>query len=90
VVHDLSVPVVEALKAVGFVKSNSEARRLAGQKALRLLVGEGDGATREHSVLAEDDLYQPAASLLRDQGRGASYYLKAGRRVARLSGPGGP
>jgi tyrosyl-tRNA synthetase len=89
VVDDVSLPVVEALRSLGFVKSNGEARRLAGQKALRLLVAEGDGASRELAVLAEADLYHPVAALLSSAGGDASYYLRAGRRVARLSRRGG-
>ena len=48
-VSDLSRPVVEVVKSLGFASSNSEVRRVAEQKGLRLVVEAGDGAGQGRS-----------------------------------------
>ncbi|WP_103529012.1 tyrosine--tRNA ligase [Streptomyces sp. SM12] len=73
-----------------FAPSASAARRLAKQKALRLVVErEADGQTAV--VLAESDALRPLAEVVDEQlaGAGATgVYLKAGRKLARLRDAG--
>lgn len=87
VIADDRMNVAEALRTVGFVKSNGEARRLAEQKGLRLLLEPQAGAEQEQAVVGVEDLFAPLADLL--QGAfgtvAGAVYLKAGRRVARVA-----
>lgn len=93
-----SLPVVECAehgglsvaavltRVLGFTPSASAARRLAKQNALRLVVeAEGD---QETVVLVEADAARPLAEVVaerRSTGSG-TVYLKAGRKLARLTG----
>lgn len=86
VVTDLGLSVTEALRSLGFAKSNGEARRLAEQKGLRLLAESGDGDDQEQHLVSVEDLFRPLEALVAGAGlAGGTFYLKAGRRVARLS-----
>ena len=80
-------PVVEVVKSLGFAASNSEVRRVAEQKGLRLVVEPAGGAAQEQVPLTPDDIRQPLADVLESKFDGASgdYYLKVGRRLARIN-----
>jgi tyrosyl-tRNA synthetase len=90
-VEDLSQTVLEAMTELGFARSNSEARRLAEQKSLRLVAEPARGAAvtdPEQVVLGPEDLRKTFKELV---GRGAkqaraggTYYLKVGRKLARV------
>jgi tyrosyl-tRNA synthetase len=86
VVADLSLPVVEIVKALGFAASNGEVRRVAEQKGLRLVLEPGDAGPQQHVTLAPDEIREPLADILKSKLNGLSgdFYLKVGRRLARL------
>jgi tyrosyl-tRNA synthetase len=86
VVADLSLPVVEIVKALGFAASNGEVRRVAEQKGLRLVLEPADGGDQQQVTLAPDEIREPLADILKTKFNGLSgdYYLKVGRRLARL------
>ncbi|MFR9675475.1 tyrosine--tRNA ligase [Streptomyces sp. TR06-5] len=71
-----------------FTPSASAARRLAKQKALRLVVETEEG--QQTVVLPEADALRPlgevVAEKLAEAGVEGSVYLKAGRKLARVSG----
>lgn len=69
-----------------FTPSASAARRLAKQNALRL-VSEGDSG-QSTVVLAEADAVRPLAEVLAEKLSGTKgvAYLKAGRKLAQLTG----
>jgi tyrosyl-tRNA synthetase len=88
-VTDLSQPVVDVVKALGFASSNSEVRRVAEQKGLRLVVEPANGDGQAQLTLGPDDIRKPLSAVLEAQednaaGAGA-YYLKVGRKLARIS-----
>ena len=85
-VADLSLPVVEIVKALGFAASNGEVRRVAEQKGLRLVVEPADGGPQEQVALAPDEVREPLADVLKSKfnGLNGDYYLKVGRRLARI------
>lgn len=83
-VPDPARTVAEALRELGFIKSNGEARRLVEQKGLRLVV-ERDGDEEREAVLTVEDVYRPVADVTAthlQEGAG-TVFIKAGRRVAR-------
>lgn len=84
-VPDPTVSVTEAIKALGFAKSNGEVRRLAQQSGVRLVVEGADG--QHQAVLAEADVHQPLAELAAQHlaGHDGEYYLKVGRKLARIT-----
>ena len=90
-VTDLSLAVVEVVKALGFASSNSEVRRVAEQNGLRLVVEPANGDGQEQLTLGPDDIRKPLSAVLsRDPNIAAgAYYLKVGRKLARIS-PAGP
>ncbi len=90
-VTDLSLAVVDVVKALGFASSNSEVRRVAEQNGLRLVVEPANGDGQEQLTLGPDDIRKPLAAVLsRDPNIAAgAYYLKVGRKLARIS-PAGP
>lgn len=79
--------VLEALAGLGFTKSNGEARRLAGQKAVRLVLEDASGDEQAEAVLGVEDLYQPLAGVAQSHfgGAGANIYLRVGRKAAKVS-----
>ncbi|HXW80091.1 MAG TPA: hypothetical protein VEJ84_11375, partial [Acidimicrobiales bacterium] len=90
-VADLTQSVVEVVKALGFASSNSEVRRVAEQNGLRLVVEPGNGDGQAQVTLGPDDIRKPLAAVLEaDAGNvpGAYYYLKVGRKLARISPAG--
>jgi tyrosyl-tRNA synthetase len=85
-VSDLSQPVVEAVKSLGFAASNSEVRRVAEQKGLRLVVEPYDVIGQEQFVLGPDDIREPLSTVLESKLNGLSgrFYLRVGRKLARI------
>jgi len=84
IVADLSRPVTEIVKTLGFADSNSDVRRLAQQNGLRLVI-ESQGS-QEQVPLSADDAREPLAAVVKDkldQQRG-DVYLKVGRKLARI------
>lgn len=84
-ISDLHVSVAEAVRGLGFAKSNGEIRRLAEQSGLRLVVETGDA--QEQITLESADVYESLHILVerkarRDQG---DLYLRVGRRLARIA-----
>jgi tyrosyl-tRNA synthetase len=84
-VADLSQPVTEVAKALGFAKSNGDVRRVAQQNGLRLVV-EADGY-QEQVTLSADDASEPLAAVVKDklEGQTGDFYLKVGRKIARIT-----
>ncbi|MGH8901363.1 MAG: tyrosine--tRNA ligase [Egibacteraceae bacterium] len=83
-IADLSQPVSEVVKALGFAKSNGDVRRVAQQNGLRLVVeSEGD---QQQVTLSADDAREPLAAVVKDKldGQTGDYYLKVGRKLARI------
>jgi tyrosyl-tRNA synthetase len=83
-VADLSRPVTEIVRTLGFADSNSDVRRLARQNGLRLVI-ESQGS-QEQVPLSADDAREPLAAVVKDkldQQRG-DVYLKVGRKLARI------
>jgi tyrosyl-tRNA synthetase len=85
-VTDLSQPVVEVVKSLGFASSNSEVRRVAEQKGLRLVVEPLDGAGQEQVQLGPEDVREALSQLLEGKlnGLAGRYYLRVGRKLARI------
>jgi tyrosyl-tRNA synthetase len=88
IVTDLSQPLVEVVKNLGFASSNSEVRRVAEQKGLRLVVEPGDGAAQEQFTLAPDDIRESLSHVLESKLNGlpGRYYLRVGRKLAYIEG----
>jgi tyrosyl-tRNA synthetase len=84
VITDLSQAVADAVRTLGFAKSNGDARRVAEQNGLRLVI-EHDG-DQEQITLSADDVRQPLATVVADKttGRPGEIYLKVGRKLARI------
>lgn len=84
-IADLSQPVTEVAKALGFAKSNGDVRRIAQQNGLRLVV-ESEG-NQEQVTLSADDAREPLAAVVKDKldGRAGDCYLKVGRKLARIT-----
>jgi tyrosyl-tRNA synthetase len=83
-VADLGQSVIDAVKALGFAKSNGDVRRIAQQNGLRLVVESETG--QEQITLTGDEAREPLAVVLKDKldGQTGDYYLKVGRKLARL------
>jgi tyrosyl-tRNA synthetase len=83
-IADLSQPVTEVVKALGFAKSNGDVRRVAQQNGLRLVV-ESEGG-QEQVTLSADETREPLATLVKDKldGQTGDFYLKVGRKLARI------
>jgi tyrosyl-tRNA synthetase len=83
-IADLSRPVTEVVKALGFAKSNGDVRRVAQQNGLRLVV-ESEGG-QEQVTLRADETREPLTTLVKAKldGRTGDFYLKVGRKVARI------
>ncbi|HWE90558.1 MAG TPA: tyrosine--tRNA ligase [Pseudonocardiaceae bacterium] len=84
-VADLAQTVTELVRGLGFAASNGEVRRVAQQNGLRLVVETSGG--QQQVTLTADDAREPLAALLKDKldGQAGEYYLKVGRRLARIS-----
>ncbi len=85
-ITDLSLPVVEVVKGLGFAGSNSEVRRVAEQKGLRLVVEPVDGGGQEQVPLGPEDIRETLSEVLAAKLNGLSgrYYLRVGRKLARI------
>ncbi|WP_131765688.1 tyrosine--tRNA ligase [Candidatus Protofrankia californiensis] len=84
-IADLGQSVTDAVKALGFAKSNGDVRRVAQQNGLRLVVEtEGD---QDQITLTADEAREPLAALLKDKlgDRTGDCYLKVGRKLARIT-----
>ena len=79
-------PVVEVVRLLGFASSNSEVRRSAAQKGLRLVFEPAGGGTQEQAVVGEDETREPLGDVVKAKfnGRPGDYYLKVGRKLARI------
>lgn len=88
-VADLSQPVVEVVKSLGFASSNGEVRRVTGQNGLRLVVEPAGGGAQEQVPLALEDIHEPLSAVLEAKldGLAGDYYLKFGRKLARIISP---
>lgn len=84
-VTDLSRPVTEVIKTLGFAKSNGDVRRVAQQNGLRLVI-ESEG-NQAQVTLSADDVREPLAAVVKDQldGQTGDLYLKVGRKLARIT-----
>ncbi|HEU0088185.1 MAG TPA: tyrosine--tRNA ligase [Pseudonocardiaceae bacterium] len=82
---DLSQPVTEVVKTLGFARSNGDVRRVAQQNGLRLVV-ESEGS-QEQVTLSVDEAREPLAALVKDKldGQTGDFYLKVGRKLARIT-----
>jgi tyrosyl-tRNA synthetase len=79
-------PVLTLLTQVlDFAPSNSAARRVAAQNGLRLIAETSDGE-QQTTQLDEDAVQQPLSALVNaaDAAGEATFYLKAGRKIARI------
>ncbi|WP_131785866.1 tyrosine--tRNA ligase [Protofrankia symbiont of Coriaria ruscifolia] len=84
-IADLGQSVTDAVKALGFAKSNGDVRRVAQQNGLRLVVEtEGD---QDQITLTADEAREPLAALVKDKlgDRTGDCYLKVGRKLARIT-----
>jgi tyrosyl-tRNA synthetase len=85
-VSDLNQSVTDAVKALGFAKSNSDVRRIAQQNGLRLVTESEAG--QEQVALSVDDARESLAAIVKDKlNRPADgdLYLKVGRKLARIT-----
>jgi tyrosyl-tRNA synthetase len=85
-VQDLSQPIVEAVRSLGFASSNGEVRRTAEQNGLRLVVEPANGAPQEQVIVRPEELREPLAALMEAKfgGTAGDYYLRVGRKLARI------
>lgn len=83
-ITDLGQTVTDAVRGLGFAKSNGEVRRVAQQNGLRL-VAEADGG-QEHANLTSDDAREPLSAVIKDKldDQADDLYLKVGRKLARI------
>jgi tyrosyl-tRNA synthetase len=79
----------DVVKQLGFASSNSEVRRLAEQKALRLVLEPPGGAPQRQVTVGTDEVRLPLLELvpLKLGGLQDGTYLKVGRKLARLVPP---
>jgi tyrosyl-tRNA synthetase len=85
-VEDLSQPIVEVVRSLGFASSNGEVRRIAEQNGLRLVVEPPNGAPQLQATLKPEDLREPLADLMEAKldGIAGDWYLRVGRKLARI------
>jgi tyrosyl-tRNA synthetase len=85
-VEDLSQPIVEIVRSLGFASSNGEVRRIAEQNGLRLVVEPPNGAPQLQATLKPEDLREPLADLMEAKldGMAGDWYLRVGRKLARI------
>ncbi len=83
-ITDLGQSAVEAARELGFATSNGEVRRIAAAQGLRL-VEEVDGVQLQVHLSVTDAL-APLGQVLSQSflGHKAAYYLKVGRKLARI------
>jgi tyrosyl-tRNA synthetase len=85
-VEDLSKPIVEVVRSLGFASSNGEVRRIAEQNGLRLVVEPPNGAPQLQATLKPEDLREPLVDLMEAKldGIAGDWYLRVGRKLARI------
>ncbi|GAB3957496.1 tyrosine--tRNA ligase [Streptomyces sparsus] len=75
---------------LGFTPSASAARRIAKQNGLRLVVEPAAGGAQTSIVLGEQEALRPLAEVvpekLAEAGLEGTVYLKAGRKIAQITG----
>jgi tyrosyl-tRNA synthetase len=83
-ITDLGQSVTDAVKALGFARSNGDVRRVAEQNGLRLVV-ESEGGQRQVTLTA-DEAREPLDAVVKDKldGQSGDVYLKVGRKLARI------
>jgi tyrosyl-tRNA synthetase len=86
-VEDLSQPIVEIVRSLGFASSNSEVRRIAEQNGLRLVIEPANGDPQVQLTLRPEDLRDPLVALMEAKfdGIAGDCYLRVGRKLARIS-----
>lgn len=84
-IADLSQPVTEVVKALGFAKSNGDVRRVAQQNGLRLVIE--SAGNQEQVTLSADDARESLAAVIKDKvdSQTGDLYLKVGRKLARIT-----
>ncbi|MGH8964365.1 MAG: tyrosine--tRNA ligase, partial [Actinomycetes bacterium] len=87
VVTDLSQTITDIVRALGFAKSGGEVRRVAQQNGLRLVVESDTG--QGQFTLSADEAREPLAGVVKDRldAQAGEYYLKVGRKLARIAAP---
>jgi tyrosyl-tRNA synthetase len=88
-VADPSQSVVEIVKSLGFASSNGEVRRVAAQNGLRIVGEPADGGPQQQVPLTVEDIQEPLSKILQErlESSGGDYYLKFGRKLARVLSP---
>ncbi|MGH3832441.1 MAG: tyrosine--tRNA ligase [Pseudonocardiaceae bacterium] len=84
-ISGLGRSVTDAVKALGFAKSNGDVRRVAEQGGLRLVV-ESEGGQEQVAITAEE-AREPLDAVVKDKldGQSGDFYLKVGRKLARIT-----
>lgn len=87
VVLDESLPVTEVVKQLGFAASNGEVRRLAEQKAVRLVLEPTGGGSQQQVAVSSEEVRQPLSEVLvaKLDAEAGERYLRVGRKLARLA-----
>jgi tyrosyl-tRNA synthetase len=87
VVHDPSFPVLEVVKQLGFAATNGEVRRLAEQKALRLVSEPAGGGPQHQATVGPEELRRSLSEVLDAKlgPGGGQQYLRVGRKLARVA-----
>lgn len=88
-ISDLRASTVDAARTLGFAQSNGEVRRIAAGNGVRLVV-EADGS-QEQLTLSVDEALEPLVGVVESRlaGRPGTFYLKVGRKLARIVIPDG-
>jgi tyrosyl-tRNA synthetase len=87
-IADLGQTITEAVRGLGFAKSNSDVRRVAQQNGLRLVV-ESD-AGQDQFTVTPDEAREPLSAVIKAKldDHPDTLYLKVGRKLARITHPG--
>ncbi len=96
VVSEMSTTLLAVVKALGFAQSNGDARRAAQQKAVRIVFEPRGAHGQQQSIVLPDELHEPLGKLLSAKFGGqeagysqeGGYFLKVGRKLARIAVPG--
>ena len=83
-ITDLGQSITDAVKALGFAKSNAVVRRVAEQNGLRLVI-EAEGG-QDQVTLTADEAREPLNAIITDKldSQTGDFYLKLGRNLARI------
>jgi len=87
VVADMRASLLDVVKLLGFAASNGEVRRLAEQKALRLVLEPAAQSPQLQAMVGPDEIRRPLVELAEAKlgGEAGEMYLKVGRKLARLT-----